>query len=49
MAEIGESAWVDVEVSEVRRSDGDDPSSRVHVVILKERSGVRGLPIFVGA
>ena len=49
VAETGESAWVDVEVSEVGRSDGDDPSSRVHVVVLKEHSGERVLPIFVGA
>lgn len=44
-----ESTWVDVEVSEVRRSaDGNDPYARVHAVVLKERLGERHLPVYIG-
>jgi RNA polymerase sigma factor (sigma-70 family) len=44
-----QAAWVDVEVSEVRRSDDDDPSNRAHAVVLKEIGGDRQLPIYIGA
>ena len=44
-----QAAWVDVEVSEVRRSDDDDPSNRTHAVVLKELGGDRQLPIYIGA
>ena len=43
------AAWVDVEVSEVRRSDDDDPSNRTQAVVLKELGGDRQLPIYIGA
>jgi RNA polymerase sigma factor (sigma-70 family) len=39
--------WTDVTVTEIRRSDGDDPA-RVHVMVLAERDGPRELPIWVG-
>lgn len=42
-------AWVDVSVSEVRRAAHDDPTRRVHVVILQETGGARRqLPIWTG-
>ncbi len=44
-----ETTWVDVEVTEVRRSAGDDPTRRLHAVVLQERSGYRRLPIYIGA
>ncbi len=44
-----QATWVDVEVSEVRRSDDDDPSKRTHALVLKELGGYRQLPIYVGA
>jgi RNA polymerase sigma factor (sigma-70 family) len=39
--------WTDVTVTEIRRSDGEDPA-RVHVMVLAERDGPRELPIWVG-
>jgi len=44
-----EPAWIPVEVAEIRRSGGDDPSRRLHVVVLHELGGDRRLPIYVGA
>ncbi len=43
------AAWIDVLVAEVRRADGDDPASRQHVIVLRERSGSRELPIWAGS
>ena len=40
--------WVDAEVTEVRRTDADDPAQRKHIVILAERVGERRLPIWIG-
>lgn len=40
--------WVEVEVVEVRRFAGDDPDSRKHVILLRERDGERTLPIWIG-
>ncbi|MGH3503016.1 MAG: bifunctional nuclease domain-containing protein [Nocardioidaceae bacterium] len=40
--------WVDVTVSEVRRSGGGDAAGARHVVVLKERGGEGELPIWVG-
>jgi RNA polymerase sigma factor (sigma-70 family) len=44
-----ESRWVDVEIVEVRRSEGSDPLRRYHVVVLQERGGTRRLPIYTGS
>lgn len=50
MSAAAESAWVDAEVIEVRRSDGpDEPLRRPHVVVVQERGGSRRLPIYVGS
>lgn len=48
MSEPEAREWIDVSVSEVRRDNGDDPTSRRHVVVLRERDGDRELPIWVG-
>jgi hypothetical protein len=45
----GATAWVEVEVAEVRRADGEDPTNRVHAVVLEELDGDRRLPIYIGA
>lgn len=47
-ATAGSPIWVDVSVAEIRRSDADDPTRRVHVMVLEERGGPRRLPIWVG-
>jgi RNA polymerase sigma factor (sigma-70 family) len=39
------SVWIDVVVTEIRRSVGDSP---VHVMVLRERRGDRGIPIWIG-
>jgi RNA polymerase sigma factor (sigma-70 family) len=44
-----EPTWIEVEVVEIRRSGGEDPTRRLHVVVLKERGGDRRLPIYTGA
>jgi RNA polymerase sigma factor (sigma-70 family) len=44
-----QATWIDVEVSEVRRSDDDDPANRTHALVLKELNGDRQLPIYIGA
>lgn len=41
-------AWVDAEVSEIRRTQADDPAERKHIMILTERAGDRWLPIWIG-
>jgi RNA polymerase sigma factor (sigma-70 family) len=48
MAGTPESVWVEMNVIEVRRSDGDDPTRRTHAVVLAEREGSRRLPIVIG-
>jgi RNA polymerase sigma factor (sigma-70 family) len=40
--------WVDAEVSEIRRTQADDPAERKHIMILTERAGDRWLPIWIG-
>jgi RNA polymerase sigma factor (sigma-70 family) len=49
MEDRAEGRWIDVEVTEVRRSSGDDPIGRPHAVVLQEVRGERRLPIYVGA
>jgi RNA polymerase sigma factor (sigma-70 family) len=44
-----EPVFVDAHIVEVRRSDGDDPTWRPHVVVLEETAGARRLPIYIGA
>jgi bifunctional DNase/RNase len=44
-----ETVWVEVNVAEVRRADGDDPTNRAHAVILEEVNGDRRLPFLIGA
>ncbi len=41
--------WVEVVVSEVRRTAGDDSRQRQHAMILAERDGDRRLPIWIGS
>lgn len=41
-------AWVDADVSEIRRTHADDPAERKHIMILTERGGDRRLPIWIG-
>lgn len=43
------TTWVEVKVAEVRRAEGEDPTSRVHAVVLEEVGGDRRLPIYIGA
>jgi RNA polymerase sigma factor (sigma-70 family) len=40
--------WVEVTVTGIRRSQEEDASQRKHVMMLKERSGDRILPIWIG-
>jgi len=40
--------WVDAEVSEIRRTQAEDPTQRQHIMILAERGGDRRLPIWIG-
>ena len=40
--------WIDVTVTEIRRSQGQDPGSRQHIMILRERGGERLLPMWIG-
>lgn len=42
------AAWVDAEVSEIRRTQADDPAERKYIMILAERGGDRTLPIWIG-
>ncbi len=48
MTATGAVKWVDVEVSEIRRTQSDDPAQREHIMILAERGGERSLPIWIG-
>jgi RNA polymerase sigma factor (sigma-70 family) len=47
-AHADQARWVEAEVREVRRSQGDDPRRRKHIMILAERGGERMLPIWIG-
>src|ERR1700722_16451756 len=40
--------WTEVLVSEIRRTNHEDPLQRVHVMVLAERDGDRTLPIWIG-
>jgi RNA polymerase sigma factor (sigma-70 family) len=40
--------WVEAKVSEIRRTQADDPAKRKHIMILAERDGDRTLPIWIG-
>jgi RNA polymerase sigma factor (sigma-70 family) len=40
--------WVEVMVSEIRRSSDEDLQQRKHVMVLAERGGDRRLPIWIG-
>jgi len=40
--------WAEVQVSEVRRSQHEDPWRREYVMVLAERDGDRTLPIWIG-
>ena len=49
MPTAAESAWVEADVVDVRRSDGpEDILRRPHVVVLEERNGTRRLPMYIG-
>jgi RNA polymerase sigma factor (sigma-70 family) len=48
MTADGAAAWVDAEVSEIRRTQADDPAERKYIMILTERGGERTLPIWIG-
>ena len=48
MTANGAPTWVDVEVSEIRRTQADDPAERKHIMILTESGGERRLPIWIG-
>ena len=48
MTATGAVEWVDAEVSEIRRTQADDPAQREHIMILAERGGARSLPIWIG-
>jgi RNA polymerase sigma factor (sigma-70 family) len=45
MATGDDTAWTEVAVTDIRRSEGENPT---HVMVLRERSGDRGLPIWIG-
>jgi RNA polymerase sigma factor (sigma-70 family) len=45
MATDDGTSWTEVVVTEIRRSEGENPT---HVMVLRERSGDRGLPIWIG-
>jgi RNA polymerase sigma factor (sigma-70 family) len=49
MPATAEPSWVAVQVAEIRRSRGEDPNRRLHVVVLKGQGGDRQLPIYVAA
>ena len=45
MATEDGTAWTEVAVTDIRRSEGENPT---HVMVLREHSGGRGLPIWIG-
>jgi RNA polymerase sigma factor (sigma-70 family) len=44
-----EAEWVEVVVSEVRRTAEEDSRQRQHIMVLAERDGDRRLPIWIGS
>jgi hypothetical protein len=40
--------WVDVAVTEIRRTGGEDAAQRKHIMILREHGGSRWLPVWIG-
>jgi RNA polymerase sigma factor (sigma-70 family) len=48
MPQTSAAEWVDVSVTEVRRSEGEDTLRRKYIMILAERAGDRQLPIWIG-
>ena len=48
MPQTSAAEWVDVSVTEVRRSAGEDMPRRKYIMILAERVGDRQLPIWIG-
>jgi bifunctional DNase/RNase len=48
MTTAGSQAWAEVAVTEIRRSDDDDPLRRKHVMVLAEPAGPGRLPIWIG-
>jgi RNA polymerase sigma factor (sigma-70 family) len=46
---IDSAEWAEVQVSEVRMTQAENPLERQHVMILAERGGDRRLPIWIGA
>jgi RNA polymerase sigma factor (sigma-70 family) len=49
MTATGAVDWVDAEVTEIRRTQADDPAQRKHIMVLFERGGDRTLPIWIGS
>lgn len=49
MPAIPDPSWIAVRVAEIRRSQGEDRTRRLHVVVLKELDGARQLPIYLAA
>jgi RNA polymerase sigma factor (sigma-70 family) len=47
MATTG-TRWLDADVAEIRRTDGEHPWDRKYIMILRERGGSRRLPIWIG-
>ncbi len=48
MTTDSQAAWVEAEVSEIRRTQANDPAERKHIMVLAERGGDRVLPIWIG-
>ena len=48
MSQPASPAWIDVDVTEIRRGDAESPARPVHVMVLAERQGDRRLPIWIG-
>jgi RNA polymerase sigma factor (sigma-70 family) len=42
------TGWVDVAVTGIRRTEGEDATRRKHIMILSERGGERWLPVWIG-
>jgi RNA polymerase sigma factor (sigma-70 family) len=40
--------WIDATVTEIRRTQGENPWQRKHVMIIHERGGARRLPLWIG-
>jgi bifunctional DNase/RNase len=48
MTAASAARWLDADVAEIRRTDGEHPWDRKHIMILQERGGPRRLPIWIG-